>query len=50
MSFFDDLKKGALEAALKAFDGYALSVTEAQLNRLAATLARSGDAPITITC
>ena len=50
MSFFDDLKKGALEAALKAFDGYALSVTEAQLHRLAATLARSGDAPITITC
>ena len=50
MSFFDNLKKGAIEAALKAFDGYTLSVTETQLNSLAATLARSGETPISITC
>ena len=50
MSFFDNLKKGAIEAALKAFDGYAVSVSEAQLNSLAATLARSGEPPITIIC
>lgn len=50
MSFFDNLKKGAMEAALKAFNGYAVSASEAQLNTLATNLARSGDTPVSINC
>ena len=38
MSFFEDLKKTALEAALKTFNGYSLAVSETQLNSLAPSL------------
>lgn len=46
MSFLEELQKTAVEAALKAFNGYQLAVSENQLNSLAVTLAQSDDVPI----
>jgi hypothetical protein len=50
MSIFDKLKNAAIEQGLNAFNGYSLAVSESLLNKLAATLARSGETPISITC
>ncbi|MHB1092947.1 hypothetical protein [Thiobacillus sp.] len=43
MSFIEDLKKAAIESALKAFNEYPLAISEIQLNSLAAKLAQSDD-------
>jgi hypothetical protein len=50
MSFFDNMKKGAIEVALKAFDGYQLAVSETQINSLASTITRGSDTPVNISC
>ena len=50
MSFLEEMKRTALKAALNAFDGYPLEVSEAQLNRLAATLTAEGDTTVNLTC